>query len=408
MKPKMQLAPGDYVTEAFRAAMNQWMIDFFGYEDAYPSEDTATPKYYECNTSVDAPLGKSRKKNNTKTQIQPDFETFSDLLEGLSDSFSSLKMPPLKGSWLEKRNIQALHKIGIYIPTPMSVEHFDSPIISKDIKLPAIASSLLLTSKHDTKDKLHPRFVFAIKSPKLPERVEAIKGTPYQFGFCVQMSSKDNGDEMDPEMFWMWCWMVVANDGSIKIPLELQSVRNVIRHKDRRSTGSRTNAVFNRQWRLPELAVARKDLDQSAFESFMKSLFRQLFIWWGNRSDQWSVGVRKDGHRVTFSIDKRHTSAYFADRKKSITKNGKSRKIVHFVKEHTRSNGSVVKPHIRGVTDFEWSGYHCSVTAPKFNGSLTSLADISPVLISHDDDDGYISTQEMAEILANQEDRLAA
>jgi hypothetical protein len=30
LTPKMQMGPGDYITQAFRAEMDKWLIEFFG------------------------------------------------------------------------------------------------------------------------------------------------------------------------------------------------------------------------------------------------------------------------------------------------------------------------------------------------------------------------------------------
>lgn len=32
MRPRMKLAPGDYVGEAFRSEMDAWLVDFFGWK----------------------------------------------------------------------------------------------------------------------------------------------------------------------------------------------------------------------------------------------------------------------------------------------------------------------------------------------------------------------------------------
>ena len=85
MKPKMQLSPGNYVSDAYRAEINKWMIDFFGYEDDAPT--IAPVVYHDAEIKGSPPVVKAPKKtprrNKSKTQVQPDIETFQGLLEGL-------------------------------------------------------------------------------------------------------------------------------------------------------------------------------------------------------------------------------------------------------------------------------------------------------------------------------------
>ena len=92
MKPKMQLSPGNYVSDAYRAEINKWMIDFFGYEDDAPT--IAPVVYHDAEIKGSPPVVKAPKKtprrNKSKTQVQPDIETFQGLLEGLDDSFYTM------------------------------------------------------------------------------------------------------------------------------------------------------------------------------------------------------------------------------------------------------------------------------------------------------------------------------
>ena len=37
--PKMQLAPGDYITKEFRAEIDAWLIDFFGYNELVKDDE---------------------------------------------------------------------------------------------------------------------------------------------------------------------------------------------------------------------------------------------------------------------------------------------------------------------------------------------------------------------------------
>jgi hypothetical protein len=412
MKPKMQMGPGEYITQEFRAEMDKWLIDFFGYEDDEPKKIV----YHDANLQVKE---KPKSKNKTprtkvkRTQNEPDTETFAGLLEGLEDSFYSMQVPTMQGSWLGKNDVNAIKKMGIYVPTPMEIELKKVPTIPSDVPLIAIASAYFIPKKHNIEEKMYPRFAFCIKNKRLPESVEMICGTPYQFGLCYEFTKTEDDKEMKPKTFWFWCWMVVTPTGEIRIPNEMRQLSVSINHKRTKGgfkgmKGARQSTANLKRWCLPSIVVAEKNHDQSEHERFLKSTFRQLLLWWKRREDQWSVGVRKDGHRVTFSVAKEHTSAYFSDRDTVVNINGKPCKIVHYVREHRRSSGAVVKAHVRGLREFEWKGYHCVVTAPGFNGQLLTNLTIDPVDIEPQTTIKYMETEEVAVALANAEDRMVA
>lgn len=416
MTPKMQLSPGDYVTEAFRAETNNWLIDFFGYEEEPPApvynDSDLQPRKYREPLARRKAQQKAIRKPSKSTQVQPDIETFSGLLSGLEDSFHTMRVPQITGSWLAKKDVNAIKKLGVYIPTPFLLEFHKNPEIPPDTPFPAIASAFFVPRKADVNDKIYPRFAYLIKGVKLPENVEVTRGTPFQFGVCYELQRTENGKPMSPKVFWAWCWMVVTPDRLIRIPHEKRRVSVNIQHRHAQSgyknrSGARSSTAHLSHWVLPSMVVAEMGQDQAAYEQMMTCSFRQLMVWWHKRQQQWSVGVRKDGNRATFSIAPEHTSAYFADRDTVVNVEGKPKKIIHFVREHERINGSNVKAHVRGLREFDWKGYHCAVTAPQLNGALTTNYPSDPVLVERSEfGNGYMETQDMAVVLADAEDAL--
>ena len=101
-----------------------------------------------------------------------------------------------------------------------------------------------------------------------------------------------------------------------------------------------------------------------------------MFNWWVDRDLRWNVSVHKGQDRVTFGVEQENTKTYFANREKMVlASDGKAKRIIHYVREHERvtpTKVTMVKEHIRGIREFNWNGYHCVVTAPKFH--LTRLA----------------------------------
>lgn len=335
MKPKMQLSEDVMVSPSFRLEMNAWMIDFFGYEedDAPRQTPVPTPVAYDDVVPKATRPKPIKAKRKSRTQVQPDTETFAGLLEGLEDSFYTMQVPAISGSWLEKRNVNAIKKLGVYIPGELALPIVDNPVVPAGARQTAIASSYFVPKRYDSKDKMHQRFIFAIRAQKLPENVEKTQGIPYQFGACFEIDRTEKGESMKPHLFWSWCWMVIRPDGSIRIPHEMRRVVSVVKHRSAMSgykghKGSRTSSIPLKQWAIPSMAVAEGDRDQSGFEIYLKCAFKHLLVQWSERKSQWSVGVRKDGHRVTFGIAQEHTSAYFADRETVVNVDGKPKKII--------------------------------------------------------------------------------
>ena len=409
LTPKMQLSQDCPVTPAFRAEINAWMIDFFGYvatpEEA-PQPQPPACVYHEANTTVQPKPKRELRKQRSRTQAIPDTATFSALLEGLEDTFHTMRVPDIKGSWLTKREVTSIKKMGVYVPSDLAIENYDHPTLPVGTNLPAIATAFLVPRKEDTEDKYYPRFIFALKGAALPPGVEPVRGTPFQYGMCFEAARTEAGKPAPPRVFWMYCWLVVKPDGEIVIPHEHRQFPTKITHRhSKRNKGCKTATVHNRRWTVPSMAAAETGIDQAGHVQFLRLAFRQLIVWWAARSTQWSVGVRKDGNRATFSIAPEHTAAYFADRNTVVNANGKPKKIIHFVRPHTRSTGASVKAHVRGVREFDWKGYHCAVTAPKLNGAIFTQCELAPVLLEKEElNEDFMETVEFAIKLADAED----
>jgi hypothetical protein len=352
-----------------------------------------------------------KRRASTPTQTRPDAETFAELLDGLESTFHTIQIPPIRGNWLPKADIRALHKLGIFIPSPWLLEIVPRPSLPPDMLLPMVASCKIASRKSDTEDRVHPRFAFAFKEPRLPASVEQIKGAAYRFGYCVELRADEHDKASAPRTFWVWAWVVIKPDGVLAVPRELRQVVHSIAHRRavrEKGRGCRTSSFQTRQWATP--TCFRNDdhpeQDPGEHERFLLCIFRQLLLWWTTREERWSVGIRKDGKRATFSVDKQHTAAYFADRDKVVAVDGTAKKIIHFVRAHQRANGSMVKEHIRGLREFEWKGFSCAVTAPKFNGRVLTNSPLTPVEMERGASmDGHKTTEQVAELLADLEDR---
>lgn len=364
------------------------------------------PAHVAATAPTETPIAKKARKKTR--QARPNTQTLVDLLDSLDDSFHSMNIPHMRESWLPKKDVRALYRLGVYVCDDWKLEVTPLPALPHDCALPALASAHFIPSKYDTHDSIHPRFIFAIKAPRLPPSVEQVRGTAYQFGMSVELNNKQHDKNSERQMFWVWAWFVVRPDGAIEIPSELRPVTNEIRHRrnqaGERTKGARSSTLHQRRWQRPSITQNDK-MTPEATGHWLKCEFRQLILWWASRDDRWSVGVRKDGRRVTFSIDKQHTSAFFSNRKRQVTENGRTRPIIHYVEQFTRSNGSVVAAHVRGLSNFTWRGYECTVVAPKLRGAIFTTSPLSPVEIDPQTPmDGCLTNTQLAIELAGIED----
>jgi len=348
-------------------------------------------------TQAESPIEKPEPRQRKKPR--PNVQTLASLLDGLDESFRTMSIPAIKGAWMTKREIAALYKLGVYVNPGWQLERISALENFDQADLPTIASAYLFNKAMDNERYVHPRFMFAMKQPRLPTGVENIRGIPYRFGACYEIKEGDSS-----RMFWMWAWVSVDPKGEVHLLHEIRNIPGQIVHRRSCAGRSRVSSVNNKLRVIPALVT---DLDGATDTNaeLMRNFFCSLMLWWQSRKDRWSVGVKKDGHRVTFSISQDDTVSFFADRGKQVTVDGKTRPIIHYVNEHTRVNGSVVKAHVRGLSNFEWKGYSCSVTAPKMRGRVFTNFPMPPIELPRGEKStNYIELDDLAEKLAKHED----
>jgi len=96
--------------------------------------------------------------------------------------------------------------------------------------------------------------------------------------------------------------------------------------------------------------------------------------WWFNLITHMSmstesgltVRIKKKKSVVSFAIDMERTPYFFSDREKTVNVNGKTKKIFHIVRGHTRTMADgtekYIKPHFRGLRKFLWNDYQVSIS----------------------------------------------
>jgi len=322
---------------------------------------------------------KEKKQRKKYTSHKEERATFSELLDGIESTFESYRFPALETSWLDKDSIIGLRKLGSHVPSNwdsvlnvLNTDHVnEDDIRCKNLqKLPALMCvSIGYKLKSKEENGLPAKFIFAIKHKKLPWNVGYKQGTPYLFG---------TAHERDGKMHWLYMWITVnRHTGQVEVCPELRPSFSYIPSKNpasKRGDGA-LRRVMRQQWMPPNFlsGLVNKNIDQARKDH--KILFVTILDWWVKREEQWNVIVKYNGERLTFAVPDDQTKFYFKDRDRVVTENGNSRKIVHYVKEHSRVYGdrvAVIKEHIRGLRQFNWKGYNVQVVSPKLQASTAA------------------------------------
>ena len=325
----------------------------------------------------------------------------SELLDHIDATFNILKLPTDNTSWLHKDSIIGLKRLGVHVPNPWVMwwtdneEHLKIDISKKMPTVMCISltdsDNVIRSMKSGEDDKISADICFAIKHKRLPWNVSQLKGTPYQFGLTYCFSKK---------IFWMHGYLVIDKKGKIEVCDELTSVPHSIKG---------IGTFYTKKWQGASI-VSPDQIDIEKNKIVVKNIFIAMFNWWGDRDLRWSVSVKnKKKSKVTFGVEQQNTKTYFAGRDKTVkAADGKAKRIIHHVREHERvtdTGVTTVKEHIRGIREFDWKGYHCVITAPKFHLSkLSSSFDASGM--DEDDLQGRtVGLASVGRILADHEEQ---
>lgn len=377
MKPKMQLSPGDYVSDAFRAEINAWMVDFFGYEE--------DQKPIAVSVRNDANIVKAKTKRQKKALSS---KSLGDLLANIDETFKLLEFDIDDVSFYRslKSDIVGLKKCSPLITDkPFLFSDVPSETVSPSKGLPAYFVIAINQGDSATADTLMPDFAFGMRVKKVPWNVTRMKGTVYLFGLAWRDGKKH---------IWHGFWLSVFPDGTVKVADELQpQYVKVGKEYYTKNTWQKS------AWHGP----------QENRESAVRHCFCEALDRYQQRGNKWNIGVSNGKKRIVFLIPDNEAKDYFKGRIKVATSSGKTKPIIHFVHAHTQHHSGKdvqIPSHIRGIREFDWSGYHCTITAPDFHvfnalyfglDAETSLDEELP--------DGMLGIGQLGEMLNGLEDQ---
>lgn len=344
------------------------------------------PEFTFDREPFSSPPVTERKKGRRKRANAVSKKTLAELLDNLDRTFKAMTLPRDSWSWLPKKDIAGLKRLGVYVPDNWKKELSDDcpePVVDVTRTFPAImAISFTWDHERNEDGASLPNSMFAIKITKLPYFAAALPGVAYMFGYSYKFDNKN---------FWSRCYLVIDSETGLITPCDELFVKtHTIPVKRARKRDGATKQYVTRQWKEPELMIADEFGSVEQRKRAARQGFGAMIKWWRDRELRWSVGVRKGNDRVTFSVSPENTKTYFADRDKSVkAADGTAKKIIHYVRQHERvRNGKTitVREHIRGIREFDWGSHHCIVTAPKFHGAMLATDYDLPALGDEDMD----------------------
>ena len=374
MKPKMQLSLDVPVSDGFRAEINKWMVDFFGYET---EEIEQIQQFNDANIVTRKP----RKKRGEVVK------TFGALLSNIEETFKLLEFDIDDVTFYKmlKQDVIGLKKCAPLVTDTnflQSSEERNNVDVNKG--LPSYFVISVNQGSNSDEHVMHPDFAFGMKVKKVPWNVTRLPGTVYLFGMAWRDGKKH---------IWHGFWLSVLPNGEIRVADELQNKYVTV------AGSSYTKRVWEKSsWHGP----------QTNREAAVRHCFCETLNRYQERSANWNIGVSNGKKKITFLIPDNEAKDYFRERIKIQTPSGKTKPIIHFVKAHTQNhNGKIIDipEHIRGLREFDWNGYHCTITAPKFHLMSTSFEAQAEYISEDEKLEGFVEIGNLADILNSLDDK---
>jgi hypothetical protein len=253
-------------------------------------------------------------------------------------------------------------------------------------------SCIMFPDHNDAPDRISPRLLYLKKTKAF--------GTEHRDGeqsFAMTMLYTKLGE---PISFPLKYHVSVADDGTVRLLRELQSKNRYMISKRGPYENRRYN-IPTREWGIPgalrELAAEnQRDVHQMAATCFclLASVAPRMRI-------GFQVRVSKNnGPRAVFNIAAKRTPYFFKDRELTVNENGRKKRIFHYVNGFQRADGIITKPHVRGLREFSWNGFHVNVGIPDMTIPDVRKFRASGLDVDRDENvPGYIEESEAAEIM---------
>jgi hypothetical protein len=192
----------------------------------------------------------------------------------------------------------------------------------------------------DKEDRVPARFIGFTKEER-PINVQASNGATYR----VMLTYTLDGHA--------YCGSFhVALKGSVAVPLK----ECIPTYHDL----GRRGGVTRMQWRYPSALVDIAGNMDGDVEDAANTMFAVAAHASMHPESGLTVKISKGVTALKFAINVERTPYFFRDRERVVNHNGRTKRILHIVRTHTRK-GKVINSHWRGLREFNWNGYSVKI-----------------------------------------------
>lgn len=383
MKPLIQFSQDCGASPECISRVNKWLLETFGYEQQRIPFSGHVEKLNLAPKVARKPAIRAKAATSQKKKATNNAGNIGELLDGLSNTFDILRLPAWPDGLAADSRI-GLRRMGPFIAQKMGnladADYFRDEINDPYTHVPAdttyptmmfvarpMVHQLAMDDIKENENSGGECFLYGIKIDKLPWGVEAIAGDIF---YECGKAYKFRGDR---GVYWS-CFYAGINSttGAVSIARELLSVPHSVSTKvGRGKYQTKTRHCYTTQ----KLAIAVAEGQNWGTEKEIRQILVHNLIetlkFWNIKKENWSVAVRKGDQRLTFCIEDGSAKEYFRNRGiTALTPAGRRHPIIHICSEHIRHVGDkeiTIKEHVRGLEKFEWNGYHCTVTLPKYH-----------------------------------------
>lgn len=254
-------------------------------------------------------------------------------------------------------------------------------------------------SKADKEDRIVPSFVYFQKQENQP-------GVEYTrddlFEVTVFYRDRRNGEAIGTGTFYV----AVAADNSMR-PLRVRTLEHrPVAYRRAHSVDRRSGqgTVPQVRWRYPVILTDLAKENGGTSEQVALGMFTTVASAVENAADGVQVRAKRDGLAAIFNVDMLRTPYFFKDREKTVTENGRTKKIFHIARAHRRVTAggteTFVRTHFRGQRRFTWNGYAVTISMPGLHhGLIQRIAATARVVDEHEEVSGYLDSRQLGQVI---------
>ena len=205
-----------------------------------------------------------------------------------------------------------------------------------------------------------PRFLYFVKYKKPPPEVQPMHGGDvYKMVIWWDRAQSKKVKHGSPTEFAVF---IDATGTRIHLLRMLETKMIRIQRKRKLDFFS----IPARDWRIPDYYESWAAEFGLSAEVYLAGLFCDAIRWLEHTQySMLRIAVHKGDLTAVFGLDPARMAYFFRDRDYKLTVSGHRKPVFHMTRPHIRSDGVAVKAYFSGEKEFDWAGYHVTITVPR-------------------------------------------